>query len=205
MVKTKEKPNYWIPALLLGGFALTGLIVGFRKGVVTFDRFVQYGYNPNIFSRYYTPAQVAASNTAASQGINNTPGDQEILNASLLAQMLLDPLADWVLAPLIINSWFRSPALNAAVGGSDGSDHLTALAADVESPDGNNFNIIQGIMEWYLPFKQMIIYDSIDNPSRVHISYDPGKAPNDQTRQILLKTSAGYHSINYQSLYNQVL
>jgi zinc D-Ala-D-Ala carboxypeptidase len=205
MVKKKDnKPKYWIPALLVGGFALTGLIVGFRRGVVSFDHTAQYGYDPNIFSRYYTPAQVYASATAISQGINNTPGDQEILNASLLAQMVLDPIADFLGTAADINSWYRSPQLNTAVGGSSTSDHLTGLAADIKSPDGDNKKILQAILQWYIPFDQLIIYDSIDNPSRVHVSYDAALSPADQKRQVLLKTSAGYQPVAYQTLYNQV-
>jgi zinc D-Ala-D-Ala carboxypeptidase len=36
--------------------------------------------------------------------------------------------------PLIVNSWYRSPELNSAVGGVKNSDHLTGLAVDFVAP-----------------------------------------------------------------------
>lgn len=201
-VKKKVKSDLWPAALLLGSAALAGLIFGFRRGYISVSNQVAYGYDPDIFSRYYDQNQVGYSTTAISQGISNNPSEQAMANASVLAQMTLDPLAQWLGQPITINSWYRSPALNSAVGGSDTSDHLTGLAADITHPVGNNADLVRGIIDWYIPFDQLIIYDDLDNPSRLHISYDPSKSPRDQVRQILHKTSSGYSSMTYADLIN---
>ena len=39
--------------------------------------------------------------------------------------------SEYMEAPIVINSGFRSPLVNAAVGGAKGSNHLTGCAADI--------------------------------------------------------------------------
>ena len=50
--------------------------------------------------------------------------------AQRLAEEVLEPLRI-LLGPLAVNSWYRSPAVNAAVGGEVASYHLKGLAVDV--------------------------------------------------------------------------
>ena len=51
-------------------------------------------------------------------------------NVEQLAQRVLQPIRDLIAAPITINSGYRSPALNRAIGGSPTSQHLAAAAAD---------------------------------------------------------------------------
>lgn len=72
------------------------------------------------------------SSTAKSRKIDNSPTNEEIwVNAEYLAEKCLQPARDHFNAPLIINSWYRSPSLNKAVGGSPTSFHSFGMAADV--------------------------------------------------------------------------
>jgi len=49
--------------------------------------------------------------------------------------------------PVVISSWYRSPALNAAVGGSPSSDHSFALACDCRS-------LTQPVTEFFISIVQ---------------------------------------------------
>jgi hypothetical protein len=59
-------------------------------------------------------------------------------NAQRLADTVLEPLRV-LLGPMRVDSWYRSPAVNKAVGGEETSYHRLALAADCV-PAGNVFN-----------------------------------------------------------------
>jgi hypothetical protein len=63
------------------------------------------------------------------RGIDNTPSPQVIENLKLLAGDLLE-LVRMLLGPVHINSGYRSPELNAMVGGQPTSQHCEGLAAD---------------------------------------------------------------------------
>ena len=50
--------------------------------------------------------------------------------------------------PYVINSGFRTPEHNAAVGGVPGSSHLTGWASDVRADSSNRrFLILKGLLE----------------------------------------------------------
>lgn len=67
---------------------------------------------------------------------DQTPVPHELkLNVQRLASAL-QLVRDRVGAPLKINSGYRTPAHNRAVGGSPNSQHLFARAADVHPPGG---------------------------------------------------------------------
>ena len=51
-------------------------------------------------------------------------------NAERLAREVLQPIRDTIQRPMRILSWYRSPALNIAVGGSPSSQHTRGEAAD---------------------------------------------------------------------------
>jgi hypothetical protein len=56
-------------------------------------------------------------------------------NARKLISTVLQPMRSWIGQALYIDSGYRGPKLNAAVGGSDTSQHQTASAADVSTHD----------------------------------------------------------------------
>lgn len=202
-VKNQNSNALWIVAGLVAGGAM---LSGFLKPVITAGSLYVPTYNPGYLSRYYSAADVAKSNTAQSLGIDNTPDADTLQNASYLAQMVLDPITDYFNgAKLSFNSWYRSPALNShpSIGGSPTSDHLDALASDVESPTGDNTDIVRAVIDWNIPFDQLIIYDSLTNPSRIHLSYDPDKMPSDQKRQIQLKQNGQYSTLSYSDIIQQ--
>ncbi|MCX7891024.1 MAG: D-Ala-D-Ala carboxypeptidase family metallohydrolase [Burkholderiales bacterium] len=84
-------------------------------------------------SRWYSLARLVASETAAARGIDNTPPPEVVANLRRLARGL-DRVRRLLGHPLEISSGYRSPALNAAVGGASGSQHTQGLAVDFCCP-----------------------------------------------------------------------
>ena len=82
-------------------------------------------------STNFTLEELTFSQIAARQGIDNTPEAIDIQNLRRLCAELLEPARAILRVPLHVDSGFRSPPLNAAVGGSAVSAHMAGLAADV--------------------------------------------------------------------------
>lgn len=84
---------------------------------------------------------------------------------------------------LRINSGYRSPKLNAAVGGAANSAHLTGYAADFVCPRyGDPLLICKAIVRSGLAFDQII-----QEGTWVHLSFAPALR-----RNVLTKDGAGY-------------
>ncbi|MDR2894599.1 MAG: peptidase M15 [Alistipes sp.] len=99
-------------------------------------------------ARYFTLDELTLSATAARLGIDNTPPTAAVERLETLAERLLDPVRELWGGPLAVNSGYRCPALNAAVGGAAGSQHMAGEAADITtgSTEGNRrlFGMISG-------------------------------------------------------------
>ena len=113
------------------------------------------------------------SNTATRLGIDNTPSAYELSNMGILCDHIFEPLRQWVGGPIKINSFFRSPKLNTAIGGSSKSQHCHGQAIDLDDTFGRatNAEMFNFIRE-HLNFDQMIWeFGDDDNPDWVHVSY----------------------------------
>ena len=64
------------------------------------------------------------------KGVDNTPNHAAVLNLKNLCENWLEPLRQ-AQGQIIINSGFRSEAVNKAIGGVKGSNHLTGCAVDI--------------------------------------------------------------------------
>ena len=90
-----------------------------------------------------------------------------------LADEVFEPLREWVCGPIKINSFYRSPELNTAIGGSATSEHCKGQAIDIDDTFGKATNA--EMYNWIkdnLDFDQMIWeFGDNDNPAWVHVSY----------------------------------
>ena len=113
------------------------------------------------------------STTATRKGISNTPNDEQLENMELVADEVFEPLRVWVNGPIKINSFFRSPELNTAIGGSSKSQHCKGQAIDIDDTFGKVTNAeMYHYIKDNLDFDQMIWeFGNDDNPDWVHVSY----------------------------------
>lgn len=122
--------------------------------------------------RYFNLAELCASDTARGSGIDNTPPPGVKVKLETLVGRLLDPVREAWGKPIRVNSGFRSPVLNKAVGGAASSQHVAGEAADITagSPEENRklFELIKKDFE----FDQLI--DEKDY-AWIHVSYRAGK------------------------------
>jgi zinc D-Ala-D-Ala carboxypeptidase len=113
------------------------------------------------------------STTATRKGIDNTPSKEQRECMTIVAEQVFEPLREWVGGPIRINSFFRSPELNKAIGGSTSSQHCKGQAMDID--DGGCKKTNAEMYAWIkenLNFDQMIWEFGDDkNPDWVHISY----------------------------------
>ena len=113
------------------------------------------------------------SRTATRLDIDNEPNNEQMDNMCLLAQEVFEPLRMWVGGPIKINSFFRSPKLNKAIGGSTKSQHCNGQAIDIDDTFNRATNAeMYDFIKEHLDFDQMIWeFGDEDNPDWVHVSY----------------------------------
>ena len=111
--------------------------------------------------------------TATRLGLNNTPNDEQLANMELVAEEVFEPLRSYVGGPIKINSFFRGPELNKAIGGSSKSQHCKGQAIDIDDTFGRATNAeMYHFIKKHLDFDQMIWeFGDEDNPDWVHVSY----------------------------------
>ena len=124
-------------------------------------------------SDHITYAEAIHSQTAKRKGIDNTPNPNQIEAMKVLAEKVFEPLREWVGGPIKVNSFFRSPELNTAIGGSKTSQHCKGQAIDIDDVYGYKTN--SEMYHWVkenLNFDQMIWEFGTDTqPNWIHISY----------------------------------
>ena len=119
--------------------------------------------------KYFTINELCKSTTAVQKGISNSPNSQIVNNLEQLVEHILDPLREEYGKPIKVNSGYRCPALNNAVGGSKTSHHMLGLAADITGGSKiENKKLFKLAQTLDLPFDQLI---DESNFSWIHISY----------------------------------
>lgn len=123
----------------------------------------------------FTLEELTKSETALRRGLDNTPTVEVVENLKVLAEKVLQPVRDHFAKGVKVNSGYRAPEVNAAVGGSKTSDHCLGMAADIEIPGLPNAELAQWI-ESNLEYTQLILEfytQGVPDSGWVHVSYDP--------------------------------
>lgn len=126
--------------------------------------------------------EMCKSETAMRMGFDNTPDEEATENLRLLCEKVLQPVRDHFGKGVKVNSAYRSPESNAAVGGSKTSDHCKGMAADIEIPGVANAELAQWIMD-NLDYTQLILEfytPGIPDSGWCHISYDAANLKNQE-------------------------
>ena len=134
-------------------------------------------------SKNFSMAEFTKSQTAERKGIDNTPEGEHLDAAVALFENVVQKVRDHF-GPTVINSGYRSPDLNDAVGGSSRSQHCKGEAADIEVPGTPNAELAEWIRD-NLDFDQLILefaQKGVPDAGWVHVSY---KADGSNRRSIL--------------------
>lgn len=124
-------------------------------------------------SEHFTLDELTVSETAARRGMDNTPDNDALMDLKRLAAFL-EQVREVVGKPIKINSAYRSPAVNASVGGSRTSQHCKGQAADIRVNGMTPDQVVRAIIKAKLPFDQVIR----EFDSWTHVSIAPkDKAP----------------------------
>lgn len=115
-----------------------------------------------------------AEATHTDTGKVNVPNEEQLEAMRLVADKVFEPLRDYISEPIIIDSFFRSKAVNDAVKGATTSQHVKGEAIDMKAPTNagyTNADLFHYIRE-KLTFDQLI-WEHGDgrNPAWVHVSY----------------------------------
>jgi len=87
---------------------------------------------------------------------DNTPNAAELANLTRLAQFLELVKTKLDGKPIMVNSAFRSKAVNDSVGSKDTSQHRLGCAADIRVPGMTPDQVVRAIMSHGLYFDQII-------------------------------------------------
>ena len=119
-------------------------------------------------SPHFSLAQLTYSETAEKEGIDNSPPPEIVENLKRLASEL-EQVQSLLGAPLDISSAYRCAALNEAVGGSETSQHMLGLAADLACPGfGAPLDVARAIHLSDIDFDQCIL----EYGRWVHLSFN---------------------------------
>lgn len=113
--------------------------------------------NNERLSENFTLDEFTRSDKAVELGIINEPGEKELAALRSLVNRTLQPLRDKLGVPVHVNSGYRCPELNEAVGGVPTSQHQKGEAADL-SVDGKAGDILEALESGNIPFDQAILY-----------------------------------------------
>ena len=133
-----------------------------------------------------TLLEATKSNTATRLGIDNTPPPAIVERMIETAEKIFQPVRD-ALGPIRVSSFYRSPDLNRAIGGSKTSQHCKGEAIDMQGILASNKILFNSACD--LEDYDQIIWEfgTLEEPDWVHVSYS--KTHN--RKQILRATKIG--------------
>lgn len=153
-----------------------------------------------MVSKNISYAEATRSDTAKRLGIDNTPNAEQFSNMIHVSENVFQPVREHFDTPIYVSSFFRSEALNKAIGGSSSSTHMKGEAMDLDADvygkvsNGVIFHYIKDNLE----FDQLIWeFGDSKNPDWVHVSL----SKNNNRNQILVAKRV--HGKTVYELYNE--
>lgn len=147
---------------------------------------------------FFTFNEMCRSRTAKELGIDNKPSDPEVkANIRRMMAVLEEIRGLWQafcysndISPdprIRVNSGYRCPELNRAVGGVETSAHLTGLAADIVPVNGRMDDFARTVLQWAetAGYDQIILEqcDGDGTPAWIHIGLENQRG--ERRRQVL--------------------
>lgn len=125
----------------------------------------------------FTLEEMVASDTAARQGLDNTPNATEVSNL-LRTALLLEQVRAVVNKPIQVTSGFRSKAVNDAVGSKDTSQHRIGCAADIKVSGMTPKEVVQACIDANIPYDQVI--EEFGSWTHISVPDVPSRPPRKQ-------------------------
>ena len=120
-------------------------------------------------SEHFTLQELTISDWASRNNVDNTPTPDIVENLRILAAKL-EEIRTVLDQPIHVNSGYRSPKVNKAIGGKPTSSHQYGLAADIRSDFGTPEQVCTAIMESGIKFDQLILeFPTPDGGGWTHI------------------------------------
>lgn len=109
-------------------------------------------------SPHFTLDELTRSPTAIRLGLDNTPAPDAVENLRRLALTVLEPVRDLLAVPVHVDSGYRAPAVNAAVGSTaKNSAHLSGRAGDIVPVGMALADAFDMIRRSAIPYDQLIM------------------------------------------------
>ena len=147
----------------------------------------------------FSLTELVKSQTALRKNIDNYPTDEAEANLHYLVETFLQPLRTALGRPITINSGYRSPELNTAIGGSTTSQHCKGEAIDLECPGMTTAELCLRIAEDW-EYDQMILEyykPGIPNSGWVHLSF---KREGNRKQLLIKEKGKNYCNISIKDL-----
>ena len=117
--------------------------------------------------------------TKTDTGLKNVPDDMNILSNLCRLAAFLQTIRNELHLPIIVNSAYRSPEVNAKVGGVSSSYHVKGLAADIKCADMDK--LLAVLHSHLMDIDQLIIYFNKNTQLFYHVGLaEEGKLPRTQ-------------------------
>jgi zinc D-Ala-D-Ala carboxypeptidase len=138
-----------------------------------------------MISKNITYKEATRSDAAKREGIDNTPGAEQLENMRRVAESVFQPVRENFDCPIYVSSFFRSEELNKAMKGSSSSTHMKGEAMDLDADvfgEVTNAQIFHYIKD-NLEFDQLIWeFGTEEEAAWVHVSL----SKNNNRNQILV-------------------
>ena len=117
--------------------------------------------------------------TKTDTGIKNVPDDMNVLSNLCRLASFLQTIRNELHLPIIVNSAYRSPEVNAKVGGVSSSYHVKGLAAGIRCSDMDK--LLTSLHSHLMEIDQLIIYFNKNSQLFYHVGLaEEGKVPRTQ-------------------------
>ena len=137
-----------------------------------------------MWPKYFSPAELLVSATAAKQGITNVPTWQQLRTLQMFCVCCLDGVRSLAGRAVVVTSGYRSAELNKVIGGVKNSYHLCRngyAAADITLGDKvSNCKLFEKVAESDIPFVELICEDG---GRWLHVAWHPYKCPREIIRR----------------------
>ena len=147
-------------------------------------------------SEHISYKEATHSNTATRRGIKNEPNADQLKAMQKVAKKVFEPLRVHFNKPIRVNSFYRSAALNTAIGGSTTSQHCKGEAIDIDAINEITNKQLYDYIRDNLEFDQLIWEFGTDqNPDWVHVSYTTEKPNRKQLLVASIKNGKSVYTV----------